>query len=88
MQTGVSKSRHGGVSGHDIRVRSMWRSSRGKKSTSPTWDAVYKDGELVVLPAGIFGVGTWVAEQSTGHSELQTHAREGIARRTSPASAH
>ncbi|KAH9308047.1 hypothetical protein KI387_035958, partial [Taxus chinensis] len=53
---GVSKSRHDDVSGHGIRVRSEVGSSRGKKSTSPTCDAVYKDGELVVLPAGIFGV--------------------------------
>ncbi|KAH9289065.1 hypothetical protein KI387_033182, partial [Taxus chinensis] len=55
-QTGVSKSRHGDVSGHGIGVRSEVRSSQGKKSTSPACDVVYKDGELAVLPAGIFGV--------------------------------
>ncbi|KAH9322235.1 hypothetical protein KI387_016874, partial [Taxus chinensis] len=55
-QMGVSKSRHGDVSGHGIGARSEVGSSRGKKSTSPACDAVYKDGELAVLPAGIFGV--------------------------------
>ncbi|KAH9312491.1 hypothetical protein KI387_027526 [Taxus chinensis] len=55
-ETGVSKSRHGDVSGHGIGARSKVQLSRGKKSTSPVCDAVYKDGELAVLPAGIFGV--------------------------------
>ncbi|KAH9305851.1 hypothetical protein KI387_010255, partial [Taxus chinensis] len=53
--TGVSKSRHADVSGHGIGARSEDGSSRGKQSTSPACDAVYQDGELAVLPAGILG---------------------------------
>ncbi|KAH9298209.1 hypothetical protein KI387_029891, partial [Taxus chinensis] len=54
-ETGVSKSRHADVSGHGIGARSEDGSSRGKQSTSPACDAVYQDGELAVLPAGILG---------------------------------